>query len=343
MRHPPMAIGWIDRPHQRFELGDMPLESGEVLREAFLSYVIHGDPSRLPDHAILANTAIGSTHHRLDFLIGEGAALDTGRWCVIVIDALGNGLSSSPSNSGTQAGAQFPRLSIRDMVESQRRLIDHLGVNQLVAVVGASMGAMQAVQWAVSHPERMANLIAMVPMARAARWSQLVNEMSRRALFTDLPCHHPRARDQAMPLWAALTQLVMPRSPEALEDFPSQAALMSWLHERERQLAAHGPDPFDWCRQTWAYDGHDVGGTPGFNGDTNAALRHISAAALVLAPASDLYNPVFAAQAMCESIARAQFVLLPGHEGHASAGGGAVAPTAVLQAAIGEFLSSHAR
>ncbi len=120
-RHPPLADGWIDSPHLRFDLGDLPLESGDVLRDAFVSYVIHGDPARLPHAAILVTTAIGSTHHRLDFLIGPGNALDTDRHCIVVVDALGNGLSSSPSNSSVQPGPLFPRLTIRDMVASQRR------------------------------------------------------------------------------------------------------------------------------------------------------------------------------------------------------------------------------
>ena len=340
MRHPPLAPGWIDRPHQRFELGDLPLESGEVMRDAFVRYVVHGDPAVLRDNTILATTAIGSTHHRLDFLIGEGNALDTQRWCVVVVDALGNGLSSSPSNSVRQPGASFPAVGIRDMVASQHRLLDHLGVDRLAAVVGASMGGMQAVQWAVSHPARMAKVVAMVPMARTTRWSQLVNEMSRRALFSDAACRQPRPREEAMRLWVPLTQLVMPRSAEAVEALGDTSALEAWLAERERQLAADGPDPFDWRCQTLAYDAHDVGTTPGFDGDTDRALRQIRAATLVLAPDADLYNPVFSARAMAAAIPKARFVHLPGHEGHASASGNAPAPTAVLRAAIGEFLAS---
>ena len=341
MQHPPPAPGWIDRPHLRHELGDLPLESNDVLHDAFVSYVVHGDPHRLRDRAILVNTAIGSTHHRLDFLIGEGAPLDTRRWCVVVVDALGNGLSSSPSNSVRQPGVQFPRVSIRDMVESQRRLLDHLGVDRLAAVVGASMGGMQAVQWAVSHPQRMAALIAMVPMARSTRWSQLVNEMSRRALFVDAACRHPRPRDEAMRLWVPLTQLVMPRSPESVEEF-GPGVLNEWLGERERQLAEHGPDPFDWCCQTRAYDEHDVGTTPGCDGDTARALGRVCAATLVLAPSADLYNPPFAAPAMCGAIAGARYVELPGTEGHASASGAAPGPTAALCDEVANFLRALA-
>jgi homoserine O-acetyltransferase len=339
-QHPPLAPGWIDAAHRRSDLGDLRLESGETIRDAFLSYVIHGDPGRLRDGAVLVTTAIGSTHHRLDFLIGPGAALDTERHCIVVIDALGNGLSSSPSNSASQPGDRFPRFTIRDMVKSQRLLLDRLGVDRLAAVVGASMGGMQALQWAVSQPERMTRVVAMTPMARTARWSQLVNELSRRALFADPECRVPRPRGAAMRLWTPLTQLVMSRTPEALEAFDTQQALNNWLGDRSAALAQEGPDAFDWCYQTWAYDDHDVGSTPGFGGDTRLALASIRAPVLVLAPSNDLYNPAFSARWASASIPGARFVELPGSDGHQSASGISAESTAVLREAIGSFVSS---
>lgn len=337
MRHPPMIEGWIDRPHLRHELGDFRLESGEVLRDAFVSYVIHGDPSRLRRGAILVTTAIGSTHHRLDFLIGDGEPLDTARWCVVVIDALGNGLSSSPSNSTRQPRDTFPRFSIRDMVESQRRLLDHLGVESLAAVVGASMGGMQAVQWAVSHPGYVRAMVAMVPMARTTRWSRLVNELSRRALFADPEFRHPRPRAEAMALWVPLTQGIMSRAPGAIERL-AEPDVLAWLAAREAFLTEHGPDPFDWCYQTWAYDAHDVGRTPGCTGNIQTALASVRAATLIAAPNQDLYNPAFAAKAMADAIPHAQFVELPGEEGHACAAGHPCQATTVLCSAVADFL-----
>lgn len=337
--HPPLAAGWIDRPHLRADIGDLALESGQTLEGAFVSHVIHGDPARLRDAAILVVTAIGGTHHRLDFLIGPGNAFDTDRHCVVVADALGNGLSSSPSNSVAQPGADFPRITIRDMIESQRRLIDHLGVGRLVAVAGASMGGMQALQWAVSHSGRMHKVVAMTPMARTARWSQLVNEMARRALFVDTECLIPRPRAEAMRLWVPLTQLVMSRTPDALRAFASQQALLDWLDQRADVLAGEAPDAFDWCCQSRAYDAHDVGTTTGRNGDTGGALAAIRAQTLILAPRLDLYNPASAAHEAAAAIPGARFVELPGDEGHQSASGVAEAPTTALRRAIREFLA----
>lgn len=286
------------------------------------------------------NTAIGSTHHRLDFLIGPGSALDCSRYYIIAIDALGNGLSSSPSNSAAQPESEFPRFTIRDMVEMQRRTLDGLGVEKLVAVVGASMGGMQALQWGVSHPDRMAGVVAITPMARTARWSQLVNEMSRRALFSDRECKVPRARQDAMRLWSPLTQLVMARTPEALDDIGTQEALSGWLDQNAGHQAEYRPDAFDWCYQSWAYDAHDVGTTPGFRGNTAGALGAIEASLLVLAPAFDLYNPAFAGRSICDMVPGGRFIELPGHDGHASASADSPEAAVVLRDAVSGFLRS---
>ena len=180
-RHPPMQPGWIDAPHHHVALGELRLESGEAIRDCTVSYVVHGpqDAPGVPAAGapvVLALSAVASHHHRLDFLLGPGRALDTSRFAVVAVDALGNGLSSSPSNSVAQPGTAFPRFTIRDMVASQAMALDALGVGALHAVVGASMGGMQALQWAVSHPARVGRMVAMTPMARTTPWAAAVNE-----------------------------------------------------------------------------------------------------------------------------------------------------------------------
>ena len=338
MAHPPLAPGWIDRPHRSESVGDLPLESGEVLRDCRVSWVEHGERNAAGDNTVLVLCAIGSTHHRLDFLIGPGRALDPARVHVLAVDALGNGLSSSPSNSATQPGARFPRIGIRDMVASQRRLLDRLEVRRLHAVVGASMGGMQALQWAVSHPGDMQRVVAMTPMARTARWSQLVNEISRRALFEDVENTRPRDRAAAMALWAPFTQLVVASAPAAVERLDSLEALGAEIARLQARFDAHGPDPFDWVCQTRAYDAHDLGATPGFGGDLQSALAAIRARVLVLAPALDLYNPADAARAAAAGIAGARFVEIPSDLGHRAAGDTGAEEARFLDAAIAAFL-----
>ena len=112
-----------DAPHQTYAEGDFKLESGEVIRDFSLSYVTHGVLNADKSNAILVVTAIGGNHHRLDYLIGAGKALDPDKYFIISTDAIGNGLTTSPSNSRLQPRMQFPRFTIRDMVQSQYPLV----------------------------------------------------------------------------------------------------------------------------------------------------------------------------------------------------------------------------
>src|SRR5437870_4909952 len=145
-----------DPPHQTYAMGDLKLESGEVIKDFAISYVTHGTLNAKKSNAILMVTALTGNHHRLDFLIGPGKALDTSKYFVVATGAIANGLTTSPSNSKAQPRMQFPKFGMRDMVESQRRLLgEKLGIDHVVAVVGPSMGGMQALQWGVSHPDVM--------------------------------------------------------------------------------------------------------------------------------------------------------------------------------------------
>jgi len=334
-RHPELQPGWIDRPHQTLALGDLPLESGDVIRDCAISYVTHGTRAAAGDNVILVLTAIGSTHHRLDFLIGPDRPLDPDRHFIICADALGNGMSTSPSNSLAQPDLAFPSFTIRDMVASQRLLLDALGIRQLAAVVGASMGGMQALQWGVSDPQRMRGIVALVPMARTRPWSVAMNEIARRALMSD--AGWPSGPYGAgYEVWAGLTRVITNRAPGSLEAIAA-SSVPGLVAEAIAMARKVGADPVDWVYQSRAYDAHDIGTTPGFVGDTVAALRATRAPTLLLVPELDLYNPVGDAIEAAELIRDATLVHLPGHAGHAVAADGSP-QLAEVRGAIGEFL-----
>jgi len=336
-RHPELQPGWIDRPHETMALGELALESGDAIRDFEISYVVHGTRGR--DNVVLVLTAIGSTHHRLDFLIGPGRPLDPQRYCIICVDAIGNGLSTSPSNSQTQPDLAFPRFSIRDMVASQHKLLDALGVERLASVVGASMGGMQALQWAVSHPDRMQSVVALVPMARTRPWSVAMNEVARRILRAD-PGFPSGPYGAGYEAWAAMTRVITNREPGALEGMAATAipGLVDQAIDAARRMAA---DPLDWLYQSFAYDAHDVGTTPGLGGETTAALRSIKAPTLLLVPDLDLYNPVEDAIEAAQFIPDATLVRLGGRAGHAVAAD-ASPQMAEIRQAISEFLNKRA-
>ncbi|MFO1318048.1 MAG: alpha/beta fold hydrolase [Burkholderiales bacterium] len=323
MRHPPLASDHIDAPHLSAALGDLRLESGESIRDYRQSYVVHGalDPQR--SNAVLVCASLTGNHHRLDFLIGPGKALDTTRFCVIATDPIGNGLSTSPSNSPHQPGTAFPRFRIRDMVQAQYRLLtEELGLAGVHAVVGASMGGMQALQWGVSHPDFVKACVAMTPMAKTAPWAVMVTEAARSCLQADPAWTGSRFDGVPVRGWRAYTALMtalLSRTPTALAGMLTGCedahAWFERLVGRNREL---GFDATDYLYQSWAYEMHDVGTTPGFAG-TGDALASLRARTLILAPGLDLFNPGDTAREAAAAIPGAEFVEIPSHEGHQAA------------------------
>ena len=121
-------------PHQLYNEGDLKLESGEVIKDFSISYVTHGTLNAKKSNAILMVTAVGGNHHRIDFMIGPGKALDPEKYFIIATDAISNGLTTSPSNSTAQPRMSFPKFAMRDMVESQYRLLkEKFGIDHVVS------------------------------------------------------------------------------------------------------------------------------------------------------------------------------------------------------------------
>lgn len=143
--------------YEIFKLGNFKLESGVILPNAKLSYVTHGKLNKRKDNLILVPSAYLGDHHGFDYLIKSGKALDPEKYFIVATDMFQNGLSSSPSNTESPYnGPNFPLISIRDNVNAGYRLITEVfKVKKIKAVVGFSMGAQQAFQWAVSYPNFM--------------------------------------------------------------------------------------------------------------------------------------------------------------------------------------------
>jgi homoserine O-acetyltransferase/O-succinyltransferase len=336
MRHPDMQPGWIDAPHRGMSLGRFELEAGEAIDDCFVSYVVHGELEDRARPIVLGLCAIGSTHHRLDFLIGAGRAFDPARMTIIVVDALGNGLSSSPSNSSASGVACFPRFTIRDMVHSQKALLERLGVERVEAVIGASMGGMQALQWGVSYPRFMRKLVALVPMAKTTPWSQAINLAGRRALETS------NGMNGDWSGWLAVMHVLAMRTPERFErDVQQAGATSTWFEQRAAWFATQRLDARDWIAQSHAYDAHDVGTTPGFDGDTARALASIEARALIGVPELDLYNPVEAGAWAAAHMQHATLLRVPSASGHMMASDADPASAAQLNAEIAAFMTSE--
>jgi homoserine O-acetyltransferase/O-succinyltransferase len=330
-------------PHQLYSEGDLKLESGEAIRDFSISYVTHGTLNAQKSNAILMVTAISGNHHRIDFMIGPDKALDPGKYFVICTDAIANGLTTSPSNSKTQPRMQFPKFTIRDMVESQYRLLkEKFGIDHVVAVIGPSMGGMQVLQWGVSHPDYMDALVAMVPLAKTPAWSVAVMEASRKAIMEDPAWedgNYDAPPEKGIRLWRDIVALEA-RTPDMYSaQFKNGIDVLPWMEQQETALLK-AFDANDWIYQTWAYDRHDVGTTPGFNGDTAKALASIEAKTLILTRTKDLLNPEFEPKEAANYIKDVKLVTIsPGTvTGHASAGGAFSADVDFLNRETSAFL-----
>jgi len=332
-------------PHQLFAEGDLKLESGEVIKDFSISYVTHGTLNAKKNNAILMTSSIAGNHHRIDFLIGPGKALDTNKYFIIATDAIGNGLSTSPSNSKTQHGTAFPHFTIRDMVESQIRLVkEKFGITHLLAVSGASMGGMQTIQWGVCYPEMMDALIALTPMARTPAWSIAVNEATRKALTADAAYNDGNYSQQPEKGWRAWVDVLLTlatRTPDGLKaEFPKGLDVANWIKGFEETWLKGGFDANNWIWQTWAYDRHDVGTTPGFNGDTVKALASVKAKTILMNAPGDLYNPTAEAAEDAKHIPGAQYVVIPSLQGHFAASAFKPADVEFMNQKITDFLEA---
>jgi homoserine O-acetyltransferase/O-succinyltransferase len=339
--HAQVRIPLPDR--QLFALGDTRLETGQVLPDAILAYATLGALNEARSNVVLAPSWYGSDYHGYDFLIGPGRALDPEKYFIVLTELFASGASSSPSNTRTPFdGPRFPIISIRDNIEAAYRLLTtKLQVNHLHAVVGFSMGAQQAFQWAVSHPQFVTKVVAYCGTAKTYPHGVVRLESAISALTAD-----PDFRDgdyTAPPLrgltawanhWSAWVYSQEWWRRELFKPtFATVAEALNGEVERHR-----GRDPNNMISQARTWQQHDVSTSPRFNGDMEAALRSITADVLYMPSESDLYFPVGDARLESQWIPRVTFRPIPSVWGHRAGSGRNDADIEFLNREIRGFL-----
>jgi homoserine O-acetyltransferase len=185
----------------------LTLKSGAVLPEFELAYETYGELNSARSNAVLVCHALNASHHVAgvyandvenigwwDNMVGPGKPLDTNRFFVVGNNYLGSCFGSTGPTSvnpatGKPWGADFPVVTVEDWVAAQARLADHLGIERFAAVMGGSLGAMQALQWSLSFPARVRNSIVIAATPRLSAQNIAFNEVARQAIMTDPDFH----------------------------------------------------------------------------------------------------------------------------------------------------------
>jgi homoserine O-acetyltransferase len=197
-------IGIVETQYYTFadSTPELELESGEKFGPITLAYETYGKLNSEKSNTILIHHALTGDAHAAGFhdgdkdpgwwdnMIGPGKAFDTEHYFVVCSNVLGGckgstGPASINPITGRPYGLQFPVITIKDMVNAQRHLIDYLGITKLLAVVGGSMGGMQALQWVVSYPDRVRSVIPVATTANHSPQQIAFNEVGRQAIMAD--------------------------------------------------------------------------------------------------------------------------------------------------------------
>jgi len=335
--------------HHEFVIEHFRTESGVTLPKARVVYGTYGRLNAARDNAVLLPSHYMANHHGYDWLIGPDSnsrALDPSKLFLVATELFGNGSSSSPSNTPEPFhGPRFPVTTIRDNVEAVHRLlVDDLKITHLRSIIGFSMGAEQAFQWAVSYPGFADRIVATAGTAKA--WPHGVVRLEGQiAALTADPAFNggdytspPRKGIEAYGMvWLGWLYSQEWWRREMWKTSAPDRTLEQEIENRRRTFFANS-DANDLILQARTWQRHDVGKTPGFDGNLERALRSITVPVLYMPSETDLYFPVGDARFEAQFIPHVSLVPIPSLWGHPAGAGGNPADRTFLNETIGRFL-----
>ena len=310
-----------------------------------IAYTAYGQLNEEGNNAILFPTYYTGTHADNENLIGPGRALDTDRYFIIVPNLLGNGISSSPSNTPPPFdGPRFPTITIHQNVRAQQLLLTQLGVKKIRLAIGWSMGGLQAYHWCVHQPDFVDNALIICATAKTSIHNGVFLEGVKAALMADHTFNHGdytntpekglKAFARVYAGWAYSQSFFRHKRYADLGFESAEALLQDW----EADHLGHDANDLLCALNTWQLA--DIGTHPAFDGDTNAALRSIKSRVWLMPCEQDLY---FRYEDNLEELTQMQNAQYRGYQsdfGHCSAGPGRFsAETALIEETINAILS----
>lgn len=291
-------------------IGPFEFESGEQLSQLRLGFVTHGRLDADGGNAVLLLPGTTNTRHSADGYIGPGKAFDPDRSFIIAFEAIGAGTSSKPSDG---LGERFPRYNIRDLVRAQHRTVcEHFGLAK-VAVAGASMGAFQALEWAIAYPGMVHSAVLIAPAARAGTVFRSVVALIQEVLRLDPRWGRPMPDMRELAALRTAVGLYFPWtvSDAYLERMPLPLIELEIESAITRSAQWH---PWDYVRRYQASASHDA--AQPFGGDLGRALSQVRAHTLVLPMSSERLLGSGSGAELAGLTANARLVSVPTDRGH---------------------------
>src|SRR5271166_1299764 len=332
-----------------FTISDFHTEGGATLPQARIVYGTYGHLNAAKDNVVLLPSHYMANYHGYEWLIGPGRALDTSQLYLVATELFGNGRSSSPSNTPEPFhGPRFPVMTIRDNVEVVHRLLtEELKVTHVRAIIGFSMGAQQAFQWAVSYPAFADHIVATCGTAKTyphgvVRLEGQIAALTADAAFQAGDYTSPPAKglEAFAMVWTAwlFSQEWWRRELWRESEKPGMT-FEQLLHNFRTDFIA-GADANDLILQMRTWERHDVGATPGFGGDVERALRSIKVPLLYMPSETDLYFPIGDARYEAAFISGVSLAPIPSLWGHTAGAASNPADAKFVNETIGRFLAA---
>lgn len=332
-----------------FLIANFKTESGVVLPQARVVYGTYGSLNAAKDNAVLLPSHYMADFHGYEWLIGADKALDPSKLFLVATELFGNGNSSSPSNTPEPLhGPRFPVTTIRDNVEAVHRLLtEELKVAHLRAVIGFSMGAQQAFQWAVSYPAFADRIVATSGTAKTyghgiVRLESEINAITDDPVFAngEYKEQPKKGIEEFALVWEAwLFSQEWWRKELWREGAKPGTTFESFVNDLKTNFIT-GADANNLILQMRTWEKHNVGTTPGFNGDVEKALASIKVPFLYMPSETDLYFPVTDAKYEAGFMKTVTLMPIPSLWGHPAGAAADPADSKFLNDNISKFLSS---